>query len=61
MRPHSHDRIAHRALLPPVRLVVVLRRGAAARTETQLAIAVYGFGIGVTLAAAWFVLSMTKP
>jgi hypothetical protein len=60
MRKHSPDRIAHRGLLPPMRLVVVLRPCQLVRRHSS-AIALYGFCTSVALAAVWLVISMTEP
>lgn len=58
-RKRAPNWIAHRALLPPMRLVVLRARQLVRRHGP--AIAVYGFGTGVALAAVWLVLLMTEP
>lgn len=54
MRKHSPDRIAHRPLLPPMRLVVVLRACQLVRRHSS-AIVFYGLSFGVALAVGWLV------
>lgn len=59
--PGSPDRIARRALLPPMRFVIVLRRSRRFVRRYGSAMILYGLSIGVTLAVVWLVLSMIEP
>jgi hypothetical protein len=61
LRPGSPDRIAQRALLPPMRFVIVLRRSRRFVRRYGSVMILYGLSIGVTLAVVWLVLSMSEP